>query len=137
MPKRTAILVPLGVDKTSKGCKSFTAVPNPNGTVCLYLDPARLNQALIRQVYRGSTVNDIFPGLTNVHYLTLMDIFSEYHNLKPDKNLSYSTTFACQFGRYRYARIPFGAAPANDMFKHKWMTSLGNYHTYLVLKRRF
>ena len=27
--------------------------------------------------------------------------------------------FACQFGRYRYKRLPFGAAPAGDMFKRK------------------
>ena len=25
--------------------------------------------------------------------------------------------FACQFGRYRYNRLPFGAAPAGNMFQ--------------------
>ena len=28
-------------------------------------------------------------------------------------------TFACQFGRYRYKQLPFGAAPAGDMFQRK------------------
>ena len=27
--------------------------------------------------------------------------------------------FACQFGRYRYKWLPFGAAPAGDMFQRK------------------
>ena len=27
--------------------------------------------------------------------------------------------FACQFGRYIYKRLPFGAAPAGDMFQRK------------------
>ena len=27
--------------------------------------------------------------------------------------------FACQFGRYRYKHLPFGAALADDMFQHK------------------
>ena len=27
--------------------------------------------------------------------------------------------FACQFGRYRYKQLPFGAAPAVDMFQKK------------------
>ena len=26
-------------------------------------------------------------------------------------------TFACQFGRYRYKRLPYGAAPTGDMFQ--------------------
>ena len=28
-------------------------------------------------------------------------------------------TFACQYGRYRYKLLPFGAAPAGDIFQHK------------------
>ena len=28
-------------------------------------------------------------------------------------------TFAPQFGRYRYKWLPFGAAPAGDMFQRK------------------
>ena len=27
--------------------------------------------------------------------------------------------YACQFGRYRYKILPFGAAPAGDMFQRK------------------
>ena len=44
---------------------------------------------------------------------------SGYHNLKLDKRLLYLTTFACQFGRYRYKRLPFGVAPTGDMFHCK------------------
>ena len=40
---------PLGMDKTAER-----------------LEPARLNQALIRLVHRGPTVSDIFPKLNNV-----------------------------------------------------------------------
>ena len=32
---------------------------------------------------------------------------------------SYLTTFACQFGRYRYKRLPFGAAPTGGMSQDK------------------
>ena len=44
---------------------------------------------------------------------------SGYHNLNLYEKSSYLTTFACQFGRYRYKRLPFGAAPAGDMFQRK------------------
>ena len=70
------IIVSLGVSETSHWCKSFVVVPKPGGTVCLCLDPARLNQVLIRPVNRGSAVNDIFPKQTNVYYLTLIDASS-------------------------------------------------------------
>ena len=93
--------------------------PKANGKVRLCLDPARLNQVLIRPVHRGPTFNDILPKLNKVKYFSLIDVSSGYHNLKLDDKSSYLTTFACQFGRYRYKRLPFGAAPAGDMFKHR------------------
>ena len=47
-------------------------------------------------------LNDILPKLTNVRYLSLIDVSSGYHNLKLDDESLYLTTFACQFGRYKY-----------------------------------
>ena len=44
---------------------------------------------------------------------------SGYHNLKLDEKSSYLMTFACHFGRYRYKKLPLGAALAGDMFKGK------------------
>ena len=35
------------------------------------------------------------------------------------KKSSYLTTLSCQFGRYRYYRLPLHAAPAGDMFECK------------------
>ena len=71
----------------------------------------------MRPVHRGPTVNTIFP-VTNVHYLILIDASSGYHNLRL-KTKSYLTIFSCQFGRYRYTKLPFGTAPAGNMFQHK------------------
>ena len=44
---------------------------------------------------------------------------SGYYNLKPDERSSYLTTFTCQFFRYQYKRLLFGAAPTEDMFQWK------------------
>ena len=90
-------------------------VPKPNSIVHLHLDPATLNVVLIRPVHRGPAVNDMFLKVTNVCCITLVDAHSGYHNLKLDKKSSYSATFACQFGRYRYARQPLGVAPVDNM----------------------
>ena len=42
-----------------------------------------------------------------------------YHNLWLDMQSSYLTMFTCLFGRYCYKHLPFGAAPAGNMFQRK------------------
>ena len=99
MTKKQGIMTPLGIDKAAEWCNNFMLGPNPNGKVKLCLDPARLNQALIRSVHRESTHYDILPKLNNTKYLSLIDVMSCYHNLKIDERSSYVTTFTCQFGK--------------------------------------
>ena len=94
------IIALLGVDKTAEWCNSFVLVPKANGKVQLCLDPALLNQALIRLIHRGPTLNDILPRLNNVQYMSIIDASLGYHNIKLDKQSSYLTTFAYPFGRH-------------------------------------
>ena len=113
------IIMPLGVDNTAEWYNSFVLVPKANGKVWLCLDPVQLNQALIRLIHRGPTLNDILLKLNNVQHMSIIDVSSGYHNLKLDKQSSYLTTFACLFGRYRYKWLPFGAVLAGGMFQCK------------------
>ena len=53
MTTKKDIIATLGVDETAEWCNSFVLVPKSNGRVRLCLDPARLNQALIRPVHMG------------------------------------------------------------------------------------
>ena len=100
-------------------CNSFVLVPKANGKVRLCLDPACLDQALIRPIHRGPTLNEILSKLNNAEYLSLIDMSSGYHNLKCDEKSSYLTMFACQLGWYRYKWLSFGAATVGDMFQRK------------------
>ena len=63
------------MDETTEWCNSFIVVPKAKGK-------ERLNQALIRPVHTGPTLNDIFLKLNNVKYLSLIDASSGYQNLK-------------------------------------------------------
>ena len=103
----------------SEWCNSFVLVPKTNGKVRLCLCPAWLNQALIRPMIRGHTLNDTLPNLNNAKYPSLTDGSLGYHNLKLDKKSSYFMMFMSQFGRYRYKWLPFGAALEGDMFQRK------------------
>ena len=96
------IITPLGVDETAEWCNNFVLVPKANGKVRLCLDPARLNQVLIRPVHRGPTLNHILPRLNNVKYMSIIEASSGYHNLKLDEKSLYLTIFTFPFGRYRY-----------------------------------
>ena len=74
------------MDETVEWYNSFVLVPKSNGKIRLCLDPARLNQALIRLVHRGPTHNDILLKLNNAQYLSLTDVSSGYQNLKLMRN---------------------------------------------------
>ena len=71
MLQKQQIIVSLGIDKRSEWCNSFAMVPKTNGKVHMYLDPARLNKALIRPLHRGPYAS------------------SDYYNLILDERLSY------------------------------------------------
>ena len=79
--KQQDIITPLGIDETAEWCSSFVLVSKSNGKVRLCLDPARLNQVLIRPLQLEPTLNDILPKLNNAHYLPLIVVGSVYHNL--------------------------------------------------------
>ena len=51
--------------------------------------------------------------------MSIIDASSGYHNLKLDTWSSYLTTLSYPFGRYCYKCLPFGAAPAGNMFQRK------------------
>ena len=59
------------------------------------------------------------PKLTDVSYMTIIDACSGYCSLKPNKKFSCLTTFACQIGRYRFTRLPFGVLPEGDVLQQK------------------
>ena len=95
-------MVHLGVDETSEWCNSFVLVPKANGKVWLCLDPGGLSKVLIRPVYRDPILNVILLKLGGVKYFTFTGASSGYHYLTWIDKSSYSTTFSCPFGRYRY-----------------------------------
>ena len=53
---------------------------------------------------------------------------SVHHNLKLDDKSSYLPTFTCQFGRYIFKRLPFGAVTTGDMLERKIDEILKDLH---------
>ena len=111
------LLAPLGEFEGAEWCNNVIMVPKPNGTVYLCLDTMWLNQAIIRPVHKGPTINNILSKVTYVCYMTLIDVSSGYQNLKLNKRSSYLTIFACHFAKYGFPRLPFEMVPARDSFQ--------------------
>ena len=78
--------------------------------------PSKATPGINKAHTQGAYPNDILPKLNNVRYMSIIDASSGYHNLKLDDKSLYLTTFAFQFGRYRYKYLPFRAG---NMFQHK------------------
>ena len=64
-------------------------------------------------------LNGILPKLNNADYLSLIDLSSGYHNLKLDEKSSQLMTFTSNLADTDIKGLPFGAAPAGDMFQRK------------------
>ena len=57
----------------------------PKEKVKLYLDPAGLNETLIKPVHKGLPLNGIFANVTNAKLLSFIDATSVYITLKVDE----------------------------------------------------
>ena len=117
--QKQQIILLLGTDETLEWCNTFALVSKVKIKVSLWQDPTRLKKALIRPVHRGPMLIDIPTRLVGIKYLTLINASSSYHNQKVDERSSYLTMFSCLFGRYKYIRLLFRAAPAGDMLQKK------------------
>ena len=76
------------MDNTSEWYKSIMLVPEMNGKVRLCLYPARLNEAQVRSLLKGLTMNSILSRLAGMKHLMLMGAKLGYHKQKLDKNHS-------------------------------------------------
>ena len=102
------IMTPLGMDETVEWCNSFVIVHKLNGKVGLCLYPSRLNEALIRLVHRGLTLNHILPKLNNAQYLSLIDASYRWYTMKNTTDMQTGKSKTKQRQNYfRCTSVPF------------------------------
>ena len=86
--------------------------------VQLCLDPARLNQALIRLLYRGPLFNDILLKLHNAEYVCYRCDFW-LSEPKTRQEITIPHNICMPVCRNRYNWLPFRIVTPGDMFKEK------------------
>ena len=78
-----------------------------NGSLRICIDPAPLNEALMREHYQLPVIEDVLDKFCDTHVFSKLDVSSAYWHLELDKPPRMLTTMITPFGRFRWCR--FGA----------------------------
>lgn len=90
---------------------------NTSFRICLA--PIPLNVALKRSNFQFTTIDEILRELGKAKVFTTEDIKKGFWQIKLNEESSKLTTFWTPFGRFRWKRLPFGVAPALEIFQIK------------------
>ncbi|CAC5380097.1 unnamed protein product [Mytilus coruscus] len=92
---------------------SMVTVIKPNGKIRICIDPRDLNKAILREHYPLKTVEEVISQMPNANVFSKLDATSGFWHIQLEKPSSKLCTFNTPFGRYRFARLPFGSIPEN------------------------
>ena len=90
-----------------------------NGDIRICIDPAPLNEALMREHYKLPTLDDVLGQLNGARLFTKLDVKEAYWHIRLDEESSKLTTMITPFGRYRWLRLPFGLKVSSEIFQRK------------------
>ena len=119
---KRGILVP--VDEPTQWVSQIAVVVKQNGNLRLCLDPQPLNQALMREHYKLSTLDDVLPSMNNANIFSKLDVQEAFWHVEIDEQSSILTTMPTPYGRYRWARLPFGLKVSSEIFQKRLNESL-------------
>jgi hypothetical protein len=80
----------------------------------------------MREHYRLTTLEDVLSKLANARIFSKLDIREAYWHVKLSENSSRLTTMITLFGRYRWARLPFGLKVSSEIFQRKLTEAVGD-----------
>lgn len=111
------ILIP--VTKPTAWVSQMAVVKKPNGKLRICLDPQPLNVALQREHYNLPTFDDVLPNLKNARLFSKLDVREAFWHVRLNEHSSLLTTMITPYGRYRWARLPFGLSVSSEIFQRK------------------
>ena len=87
--------------------------------VRICIDPKDLNTALKRVHHPMVTIEEVANKLTHTVVFSTLDASSGFWQLPVDEVSSKLLTFNTPWGRYRFCRLPFGVAPAPEIYQRE------------------
>jgi len=118
------ILVP--VTEPTKWVSQMAVVHKANGKLRICIDPQPLNTALMREHFKLPILDDVLPKISHAKYFSKLDVKDSYWHVELDDASSKLTTMITPFGRFRWARLPFGLKVSSEIFQRKLSEALGD-----------
>ena len=116
----------VAVDEPTEWVSQMAVVRKPSGKLRICIDPQPLNVALQREHYRLPTLDDVLPKFNDAKIFTKLDVKAAYWHVKLDYESSILTTMITPFGRFRWARLPFGLKVSSEIFQKRLHQAIGD-----------
>lgn len=84
--------------------KSIDGKPNWR----LVIDYREVNKKIIPDKYPLPRISDILDSLGRCKFFSIIDLQSAFHQIELEPESRDLTSFSCEFGSYRFVRVPFG-----------------------------
>ena len=92
-------------------------VPKKTKDLRLCVDYRKLNHATIADKYALPVMSDLLSSMKPTKFITLLDLKSGYWQVPMNKADADKTAFTCEFGLFRFNRMPFGLKNAPATFQ--------------------
>lgn len=105
------------VHEATEWVSSMVAVKKKNGDVRICIDPRDLNKALRRPHHPMKTIEEVISDIPGATMFSTIDAKSGFWQIPLSPESKQYTTFNTPFGRYRFARLPFGLNSSSEVFQ--------------------
>jgi len=111
------------------GSPSFI-IAKSNGQVRFLSDLREVNKRIVRKPFPLPKISDTLQRMEKFQWASAIDLNMGYYHLTLDMKTREICSLIFPWGRYRYKRLPMGAATAPDVFQEK-MNNLFNDLEYI------
>ncbi|XP_011697755.1 PREDICTED: uncharacterized protein K02A2.6-like [Wasmannia auropunctata] len=105
------------VEEPTPWVSPVVPIEKKNEEVKLCVDMRRANQAIQRERFPMSVLEDVLTEIYEAEYFSTIDIEKAYHQIELVEESRAITTFATDFGLYWYKRLMFGINCATEIFQ--------------------
>ena len=112
------------VEEPTPWVNQMSVQQKKNGQMRICIDPRPLNKALKREIFQLPTLEEVLPDLVNSRVFSKLDVSKAYWHVIIDEESQKLTTMATPFGRYCWARLPFGLKISAEVFQRKLSQAL-------------
>jgi hypothetical protein len=105
------------VKSDSNFTSSVVLVKKKTGDVRFFIDYRRLNKITIKKEYSIPRVEETLDNLVGSFWYAILDLESEYHQIKLDKDSKYLTAFVTREGFFEWNKMSFRLVNAPFTFQ--------------------